>query len=98
MTTGKTLRLLRTATGIGQAELAKAVGMTGSGMSLIEKGKREVSLKLMVAISSVLDVPLAALIYGVQNEEDEDPYFRQKFQQSLSDLSLRAASRKKSKT
>lgn len=58
----KKLRELRKLRGFTQKELAAKVGLTQTGYSVIEVGKRDGSVKKLQAICKVLDVPIDALL------------------------------------
>lgn len=57
MNYGKAVRIVRTAHGLTQSELANRLSVGASHMSLIESGKRQPSVKVLGEIASVLGVP-----------------------------------------
>jgi transcriptional regulator with XRE-family HTH domain len=58
MKIGKTLRYLRTAKDVSQIELAGALGVTPSYLSLVEHGRREPSLCFLKRASQHFRIPL----------------------------------------
>lgn len=53
----KAFRVIRAAYGLQQAELAQRIGVSASQLSLIEKGKRQPSLKVISSLGSATGVP-----------------------------------------
>ncbi len=64
MTMGRRIAVARTAKGLGQKELAESIGKTSGGMSLIEAGKREPSVKTVTAIAEKLEVSAGWIMTG----------------------------------
>jgi transcriptional regulator with XRE-family HTH domain len=56
---GKAIKLIRTASGLKQKEVAKKLGVTSNYLSLIESGRREPSVSLLKRLATVLHVPIA---------------------------------------
>jgi transcriptional regulator with XRE-family HTH domain len=52
----------RKAAGMSQQQLAEAVGLTQSAISLIESDRRNLKLDVAARIARVLDVPLDSLV------------------------------------
>lgn len=69
-TTGTAIRILRNASGMSQAELAKASGVSTPMLCLIEKGGRESSLELLKKIASVLNIPFSAFALLLEDSEN----------------------------
>lgn len=57
MNYGKALRIIRSAKGLEQRELASTLKLDPSYISLLEKGKRKPSLKLIRLVSKKLSIP-----------------------------------------
>ena len=57
MNYGKAIRIIRSAKGLEQRELASTLKLDPSYISLLEKGKRKPSLKLVRLISKKLSIP-----------------------------------------
>jgi transcriptional regulator with XRE-family HTH domain len=66
----KAFRVIRAAYGLQQAELAPRIGISASQLSLIEKGKRQPSLRVITNISDALGVP-PPLIMLLASDPDE---------------------------
>lgn len=57
------LKLCRTARGLTQKDLAKKAGMSPSYVSLIEKGKRDVSIATLETLAEAMDIPIEILLF-----------------------------------
>lgn len=66
----KAFRIIRAAFGLQQAELADRIGVSASQLSLIEKGKRQPSLRVIGNLGGAIGVPtsLIALLASSPNE------------------------------
>lgn len=77
---GISIRMLREAAKETQQELADAVGITASHMSLLESGSRNVSLDILVGISRRYGVSLDYIVFGetnsVENDENLERFLR----------------------
>ncbi|YAL82314.1 helix-turn-helix domain-containing protein [Dermacoccaceae bacterium W4C1] len=62
LTIGRRLRHVRTESGQTLGQVAEAVGMSASALSLIENGKREPRLSVLTALADALGTPLADLL------------------------------------
>jgi len=60
---GRNIKLIRTARGLRASELAQAVDISPSYLSLVEREKKEPSLKLARKIADELGVPLGLLFW-----------------------------------
>ena len=58
---GRAIRVVRSAHGLSQRQLADRIGASSSHLSLIESGKRDPSLKLLEEIAGSLAVPMHLL-------------------------------------
>ncbi len=58
MKLGRALKLMRTASGLKQKEVAAKLRVTQNYLSLIENGKRNPSLSILKALARVLGVPI----------------------------------------
>ncbi len=83
--TGGRVRALRTARGIGQADLAASVGVSKSYLSHIEAGRRPVSQTMLVQLAEALGVEVEQLETGTPADLNEDLRLRLAF----AELSLR---------
>jgi transcriptional regulator with XRE-family HTH domain len=71
----KAFRVIRAAYGLQQAELAQRMGISASQLSLIEKGKRQPSLKVVANLAGVTGVPTSLIMLLASDPEevaDED--------------------------
>ena len=57
----KAFRIIRAAFGVQQAELADRIGISASQLSLIEKGKRQPSLRVIGNLGSTTGVPTSLI-------------------------------------
>jgi len=57
----KAFRIIRAAFGLQQAELAARMRISASQLSLIEKGKRRPSLRVVEALATAVLVPMALI-------------------------------------
>lgn len=64
---GKTIRKLRSNSGISQEQLADLCGLHRTYMSDVELGKRNVSLENIERIALALDIKLSDLFMEVEN-------------------------------
>jgi transcriptional regulator with XRE-family HTH domain len=62
MSIGENIRRLREQAGMTQADLGKVLGVTHSAVSLIENGKRGISLKQADKIAAALNTNLDELV------------------------------------
>lgn len=60
---GHVLKILRTAAGLRQKELAVKAGIKANYLSMIESGKREPSLSLLRILAKVLNVPVSYIFW-----------------------------------
>ena len=66
------MRVVRSAHGLSQRQLADRIGVSPSHLSLIESGKRNPSLKLLGEIAGSLDVPMHLLTLLASDVGDID--------------------------
>jgi len=59
---GNTIRIIRHAKGLNVKQVAEAAGVSTPFVTLVEKGAREPSLRVLRRIAEALDVPAEALI------------------------------------
>lgn len=73
---GRRVKKLRKEQGIKQADLADALGISYQYMSMIETGKRQLSLSLLVDLANQLGATTDELLYGsldsLSNKYDQD--------------------------
>lgn len=73
MNTGHIIKLIRTADGLGQGDLAKKLNVSRTYLCQIENGRKQPSLSFLRHFACQLSVPLPLLVVGeqMQNENDE---------------------------
>lgn len=69
-TIGRTIKVLRAASGISQKDLAERAGIRPNYLSLVESGKREPSLGVLRTISQELHVPMSFLFWESSSGSD----------------------------
>lgn len=67
---GRAIRIVRTAYGLTQGELADRLSIGSSQLSLIEAGRRKPSLKVLDELSTALGVPPHLLTLLASEPED----------------------------
>lgn len=71
---GRAIRIVRTAYGLSQGELAERLSIGASHLSLLESGKRQPSVQVLDELSTVLRIPPHLLTLLASEPEDiEDP-------------------------
>jgi transcriptional regulator with XRE-family HTH domain len=58
VTLGNAIKVVRTATGLKQRDVAAKIGVTANYMSLVEGGKREPSLAFLNRLAKTLGIPV----------------------------------------
>lgn len=69
---GRAIRIVRTAYGLTQAQLAERLSVGSSQLSLIEAGRRKPSLRVLDDVSNALGVPAHLLTLLASEPEDID--------------------------
>ena len=69
---GRAIRVVRSAHGLSQRQLADRIGVSPSHLSLIESGKRDPSLKLLEEIAGNLAIPMHLLALLASDVGDVD--------------------------
>jgi transcriptional regulator with XRE-family HTH domain len=75
------IKLFRVAAGMKQQDVAEALSVTTNFVSMIERGKREPTLKYLKQFSQQVKVPLAVLLWeppenSNKKNENDDLYAR----------------------
>ena len=71
-TVGKNIRFSREAAGLTQELLAEKVGVSGSYIGYLERGKKSPSLSLLCKISDVLHIDPAMLFKSSESKKDQE--------------------------
>jgi len=66
----KSFRVIRAAYGLQQAELAERIGISASQLSLIEKGKRQPSLRVISNLGTAIGVPTPLISLLAANPDE----------------------------
>jgi len=72
MNYGRAIRIVRTAYGFTQAQLAERLSIGTSHLSLLEAGKRQPSVQVLEEVSTVLSVPPHLLTLLASEPSDID--------------------------
>lgn len=72
MTLGNAIKVVRTATGMKQRELAERVGVTANYMSLVEGDKREPSISFLNRLAKRLEIPVGIFFLWQEVGKDVD--------------------------
>ena len=70
MNYGKAIKIVRTAKGFSQSDLANKLGLAPSYISRLEAGSRKPTMETMESIAAKLDVPLYLLILLSSEKQD----------------------------
>lgn len=68
---GQVLKMVRTGKNVTQDALAERLGVTGSYISALELGKRDMSWSTLEGICEVLDVSLGLVVLVSQDDDEE---------------------------
>ena len=71
MTLGNAIKVVRTATGMKQREVATKTGVTANYMSLVEGGKREPSIAFLNRLAKTLGIPVGIFFLWQEMGENE---------------------------
>jgi transcriptional regulator with XRE-family HTH domain len=72
MKLGRALKVIRTASGIKQKDIAAELGVTPNYISLVEAGKREPSISFLKKFAGTLKVPTGLLL--LWDEAESKPF------------------------
>lgn len=73
MELGRAIKVMRTASGIKQKEIASRTGVTANYVSLVEAGKREPSISFLRQIAKVIGVPVGLFFLWEESSNEESP-------------------------
>lgn len=68
MNLGQAAKMMRTASGLRQKEVASQLGVTSNYISLVENGKREPSVSFLRGLARVLHVPVGLFFLWEETE------------------------------
>ena len=66
------IKLFRVAASLPQKEVADSLGVSTNYVSMIERGKREPTLKYLKSFARLVKVPLAVLLWEPPDYEESD--------------------------
>ena len=72
MDLGLRFKLFRVSAGLRQREVADALDVSVNYVSMIERGKREPTLKYLREFASLLRVPASLLLWEVEEDQNAD--------------------------
>jgi len=67
------LKLFRIAANINQRQVAKELGVSANFVSMLERGKRDPTLKYLQAFASLVGVPVSALLWEPAQSAERSP-------------------------
>jgi transcriptional regulator with XRE-family HTH domain len=77
---GRAIKVMRTASGMKQKDIAAGIGVTPNYVSLVEAGKREPSVGFLRQIAKVMGVPVSLFFLwaesAVENSSKSKPRLR----------------------
>jgi transcriptional regulator with XRE-family HTH domain len=71
VTLGNAIKVVRTATGMKQREVAAKVGVTANYLSLVEGGKREPSIAFLNRLAKTLGIPVGIFFLWQEMGDNE---------------------------
>ena len=87
MTLGNAIKVVRTATGMKQREVAAKIGVTANYLSLVESGKREPSISVLNRLAKMLGIPVGIFfLWQEMGENATDPARIDKIRELLTRL------------
>ena len=94
MNTGHIIKLIRTADGLGQGDLAEKLNVSRTYLCQIENGRKQPSLSFLKQFSSQFSVPLPLLVVGEQIENENEEIFAELREIFAKVLASRASQKK----
>jgi len=68
MKLGRAIKLMRTAAGMKQKDVAAKIGVTSNYVSLVENGRREPSVSFLKKVAAILSVPVGLFFLWEETE------------------------------
>lgn len=75
MNTGQIIRLIRTADGLGQGDLAAVLKVSRTYLCQVENGRKQPSLSFLKQFAQQFSVPLVLLVFEEQAQRENDKIF-----------------------
>jgi len=92
--TGHIIKLIRTADGLGQGDLAEKLNVSRTYLCQIENGRKQPSLSFLKQFSNQFSVPLPLLVVGEQIENENEEIFAELREIFAKVLASRASQKK----
>lgn len=73
MELGRAIKVMRTASGIKQKDIASKTGVTANYLSLVEAGKREPSISFLRQLAKALGVPVGLFFLWEEGASEGSP-------------------------
>jgi len=86
MELARAIKMIRTASGIRQKEVARRLGVTANYISLVESGKREPSISFLKHLGKLLGVPVGFFFLWEDHETNQPRQTLDQVQSLLSKL------------
>lgn len=86
MKLGRAIKVMRTASGIKQKDIASEIGVTPNYVSLVEAGKREPSIAFLRQIAKVIGVPVGLFFLWAESADENAPKINPQLRVLLSEL------------
>ncbi|MCZ7646210.1 MAG: helix-turn-helix domain-containing protein [Planctomycetota bacterium] len=83
---GTTIRIIRQANGLKLTELAKASGLSVPFLSLVEHGRKQLSLSALRKVAVALDVPPEVLVVLAEQNVETKGLTNKRIKQAVEDL------------
>jgi transcriptional regulator with XRE-family HTH domain len=83
---GRAIKVMRTASGIKQKEIASRTGVTANYVSLVEAGKRDPSISFLRQIAKVIDVPVGLFFLWEEGAGEKSPKSNPRVRALLTEL------------
>lgn len=86
MDLGRAIKVIRTASGIRQKEIAGKIGVTANYVSMVEAGKRQPSVAFLKQIARVIGVPVGLFFLWAEDQGDASPKSHPQLRTLLTEL------------
>jgi len=83
---GRAIKVMRTASGIKQKDIANKIGVTPNYVSLVEAGKREPSIAFLRRIAKVIGVPVGLFFLWAESADGSSPRINPQLRTLLTEL------------
>jgi transcriptional regulator with XRE-family HTH domain len=94
----RAIKVMRTASGIKQKDIAREIGVTPNYVSLVEAGKREPSLAFLRQIAKAIGVPVGLLFLWAESADENSTSINSQVRTLLSEVEAMYLFAKREKT